>query len=200
MTIRIHSVHPVELTPTQNHYPQMKFYLEVFGGITIIITTSHIHLKAAIIGRYNYYLPQIKQNIDTKLCVSNEINRHKSAYLEWERHKIMTNSHPWVNPKNLTEFFFDSFNAIYQDINAYIAQCFFFFNHMGMMCPVFLYEGFEKKKKKNVSGKEKAYTVKCRWIHREFYKWVIIFIVLKYFIIIASSLKDRYIMLCPWAK
>ena len=37
MRIRIHSVHPVELTLTQNHYPHMKFYLEVLGGITIII-------------------------------------------------------------------------------------------------------------------------------------------------------------------
>lgn len=35
--VTIHSIHPVELTPTQNHYPQMKCYLEVSGGITIII-------------------------------------------------------------------------------------------------------------------------------------------------------------------
>lgn len=28
---------PLEVTPSQNHFPEMKFYLEVLGGITIII-------------------------------------------------------------------------------------------------------------------------------------------------------------------
>lgn len=32
----------LEVTTTQNHYPQMKFYLEVLGGITIIISLSFL--------------------------------------------------------------------------------------------------------------------------------------------------------------
>ena len=44
----------------------MKFHLEVLGGITLFNNHISHSSKTVIIGRYNYYLPQIKQNIDTK--------------------------------------------------------------------------------------------------------------------------------------
>lgn len=67
--------------------------------------------------------------------------------------------------------------------------CFF---HYRMICLFSFKRVMGRRKRKTQVGKGKTYTGKCRFFHRELYKWATIFIVLKYFIIFAHSLKiDR---------